>query len=347
MRSFFQRGDAALFCLSGVGLVFSFIFLISPLPPSPKSLLDLPIFGPETAKLSLGPGLNSLAAPDAYLVQKNSLAGRATPQTIKPQILADLSDAAFSGSGRQEIIEYYVVEGDTLSSLAESFGISLETILWANNLKANSSLSVGQKLVILPVSGILHIVKAGQTLAEIAQTYKGNLQEIVDFNNLTDANEVFPGDIVIVPHGVLPVLPKPTSPVLAPLAAGYFICPIIAPCRVTQGPHWYNAIDFSHGLCGEPVLAAAGGQVQKVKLTSSASRWAFGGAGNHLTILHPNGVVTFYGHLQTSLVSPGQTIAQGQTIGLVGGAWGMPGSGKSTGCHLHFSVFGAKNPFAR
>jgi hypothetical protein len=79
--------------------------------------------------------------------------------------------------------------------------------------------------------------------------------------------------------------------------------------------HWYNAIDFD-GQCGDPIFAAAGGKVLKVKLTSSTSRWAFEGAGNHLTILHPNGVVTFYGHLLTSFVNPGDQVSQGQIIAL-------------------------------
>jgi murein DD-endopeptidase MepM/ murein hydrolase activator NlpD len=48
-----------------------------------------------------------------------------------------------------------------------------------------------------------------------------------------------------------------------------------------------------------------------------------------------------YGHLQTIFVSPGQEISQGQIIGLMGV------TGRATGCHLHFGVYGAKNPFAK
>jgi len=134
---------------------------------------------------------------------------------------------------------------------------------------------------------------------------------------------------------------------LVPLASSYFICPIAAPCRITQGLHFYNAIDFSHGKCGEPIYATAAGKVLKVKLTSSVSKWAFGGAGNTIAIQHPNGVVTSYGHVQTSFVSVGDYVSQGQIIALVGGAYNMPGSGNSTGCHVHFAVSGAKNPFAK
>jgi LysM repeat protein len=298
--------------------------------------------------LSLGPSTGAFQLPDVYLIQKNSLKAVSPSGMIKPQVLASLLGSEEEVDTRRGgIIEYAVEQDDTLWSIADKFGISLETVLWANNLSKTSVISPGKKLVILPVSGTTHIVKAGETLGEIVKKYKGDLSEVIAFNELEDENEVFAGDIVIIPNGILPppVVVK-SAPVLAPLVAGYFICPISAPCRITQKLHWYNAIDFSHGKCWEPIYAAASGTVQKVKLTSSASSWAFGGAGNHLTILHPNGVVTFYGHLASATVSPGDAVSQGQVIGYMGGGWGMAGSGKSTGCHLHFGVTGAKNPFA-
>ena len=131
-----------------------------------------------------------------------------------------------------------------------------------------------------------------------------------------------------------------------PTSQSYFICPIALPCRITQNLHWYNAIDFSHGRCGDTIYAAAGGTVLKVKLTNSTSRLAYGGAGNHITILHPNGVTTMYGHIATSFVSPGENVYQGQPIALMGGQPGTPGAGMSTGCHVHFGVSGTRNPFA-
>jgi len=70
---------------------------------------------------------------------------------------------------KREIQEYVVEEGDTLFSISQKFGISLETILWANNLNKNSTLKPGQKLIILPVNGVLHEVKSGDTLSEIAK----------------------------------------------------------------------------------------------------------------------------------------------------------------------------------
>ncbi|MEM5872181.1 MAG: M23 family metallopeptidase [Candidatus Aenigmatarchaeota archaeon] len=245
----------------------------------------------------------------------------------------------------KEIKEYIVEKGDTLSSLSQKFGISTETIIWANNLNKNSSLKVGQKLIILPISGVLHYVKNGDTLEAIAKTYKADLSEIIAFNELSSKEKIYIGDILIIPNGVMP---QPSNSKLTPiqeqpLASSYFIVPVSSPYIISQGLHWYNAVDFTHagGACGKPVLAAAGGQVLKISYG-----WNMG-AGNYLKILHPNGVITMYGHLQTILVKEGDNVFQGQMIALIGGQPGTPGAGKSTGCHLHFSVQGAKNPFAK
>lgn len=292
------------------------------------------------------PGTRVKESPDLSLIQKNSLVSVSPPITVTPQVLGALVDASDYDWTQKEITEYVVQSGDTLSSIAKQFDISLNTLLWANDLTSSSLLKLDQKLVILPTSGVIHHVKNGDTLSDIAKTYKSTAEKIVVFNNLTVEGDIFAGDILIVPDGVMPP-PNTYVSQLVPMAASYFICPIGAPCRITQGLHFYNAVDFSHGKCGEPIYAAAAGQVVKVKLTSSVSKWAFGGAGNTIAIQHPNGVVSSYGHIQASLVSSGDYVYQGQIIALVGGALGMPGSGNSTGCHVHFGVSGTKNPFTK
>ena len=298
--------------------------------------------------LFLGPVQRfSLESPDFVLVGKNSLISFAPPMTINPQALGALVGGYETEDIKKIIVEYEAEEGDSLWSIAAEFDITLDTLLWANNLTKSSIIKIGQKLIIPPVSGVIHHVKSGDTVSEIAQKYKAKAEELISFNNLSGEADIFVGDILIIPGGVMP--PPPSVEYVStwvPIAASFFICPISPPCRITQGLHWYNAIDFSHGSCGEPIFAAAAGEVLKVKLTDSTSRSALGGAGNHLTILHPNGVVTMYGHIATSFVSPGEQVSQGQIIALMGGQPGTPGAGKSTGCHLHFGVTGARNPFA-
>lgn len=286
-------------------------------------------------------------SPSFLLVENSSIRAATPPVMVTPQILGALVDGYGIQDVQKVIVEYIVEPGDTLSSIATQFSISLNTVLWANNLSKGSLLKLGQKLIIPPVSGVVYHVKSGDTISAISQKYKAKIQDILSFNDLSSEADIFVGDILVLPNGVMPVTAAPSTYVLTPLPSSYFICPIGAPCRITQGLHWYNAIDFSHGTCGEPIYAAAGGIVQRVNLTNSTSRWAFEGAGNHLTILHPNGVVTFYGHLQASLVNPGEQVSQGQIIALMGGTPGTPGAGKSTACHVHFGVSGARNPFAK
>lgn len=286
-------------------------------------------------------------SPDFLLVEASGIKAAVPPGLITPQVLGALAEGFDSQDSQKIIVEYLVESGDTVSSLAERFNVSASTILWANNLDKNSSLKIGQKLVIPPVSGVIHLVRAGDTVSEIAQKYKAKVQDILAFNELSSESDIYSGDVLIVPDGIIPALSPKIAPQLVPLANSYFICPIAAPCRITQGLHWSNAVDFSHGRCGEPIVAAAGGKILKVKLTNSTSRWAFGGAGNHLTILHPNGVVTFYGHLANSFVDSGDEVSQGQIVALMGGQPRTSGAGKSTGCHLHFGVSGARNPFSK
>jgi murein DD-endopeptidase MepM/ murein hydrolase activator NlpD len=86
--------------------------------------------------------------------------------------------------------------------------------------------------------------------------------------------------------------------------------------------------------CGSPVLASAEGAVLIVR----SSGWN-GGYGRYLALNHPNGTQTLYAHLLGILASPGQYVSQGAQIATVGS------TGNSTGCHLHFEIRGARNPF--
>jgi len=279
-------------------------------------------------------------SPEMTLIQGNSIVGVSPPVAVKTQTLGGLLGAVYATEEtRDEIIEYIVEPGDTISLIAEKFNISFNTILTTNELNKKSIIRPGQKLIILPISGIVHHVKKGDTIGGITKRYKGEVGEIISFNNLSDEGDIFIGDILVIPNGVMPPPSKVTTTAPVPLGSSYFILPHAAG-KITQGLHWYNAIDFG-GKCGDMVYAAAGGQVQRVRYG-----WN-GGAGNYITILHPNGVVTMYGHIGSSFVSPGENVSQGDIIAVVGGQPGTPGAGISTGCHVHFGVRGARNPFAR
>jgi len=267
---------------------------------------------------------------DLNIISNSILAPIAPPFLVEGKVLA-----SYGFEANKEIAEYVVKSGDTLGSIAGKFGISLNTILWANSLNSKSVLKIGQKLVIMPVTGAMHIVRQGDTISQIAEIYKAKSDEIVEFNELVDEEKIFAGDFLIVPNGTKPK--SLSSYATVPLSQSYFIAPIPSPARVTQGLHWFNAIDFSNGKCNEPVYAAAGGKVQRTGYTQLGGRY--------VRILHSNGVVTYYGHLSSISARSGQTIFQGQIIGYVGYSGQTVPAGPA-GCHVHFDVRFATNPFS-
>ncbi len=237
-----------------------------------------------------------------------------------------------------QISIYVVHEGDSLSQIAEMFGVSKNTIIWANDIKRGSLISTGQTLVILPVSGVTHAVRQGETLETVAQKYGGNVDEIVSFNNLDVEAPLVAGTEIIIPDGEItaPPVTRTTSSSgssgnSSPSYSGYYIRPVDG--VRTQGIHGYNGVDIAAPV-GTPVYASASGEV----LVSREGGWN-GGYGSYVVIRHPNGTQTLYAHNSSNSVSVGDWVSQGEVIGHVGS------TGKSTGPHVHFEIRGAKNPF--
>lgn len=243
------------------------------------------------------------------------------------------------GANSGEISVYTVREGDSLSEVAEMFGVTTNTIKWANDLAKGTDIQPGDTLVILPIAGVSHIVKKGDTIGTIAKKYEGNVEEILAYNQLDSESDIKVGNTLIIPggamHSTVTTVSKNAKPTkVAGGGSGVgFIHP--APGSVkTQGIHGYNAVDLA-GSTGMAIRAALGGQVIVAK---GGGAWN-GGYGNYIVIKHNNGTQTLYAHLSSMSVGSGEYVEQGQTIG------GMGNTGKSTGTHLHFEVRGGKNPF--
>lgn len=252
--------------------------------------------------------------------------------------MADIKDQPTS----DKISIYVVRKGDSLSQIAKMFNVSTNTVIWANDLHKNM-ISEGQTLIILPVSGVRHEVTKGETVAGIAKKYKGDLDEILSFNNLNEDSKLAIGDIVIIPDGDMGSYSYSTSGVSSSSSSNsykkgggsyyenYYIKPVLG--IRTQGLHGYNAVDFG-ATTGTPVVASATGDV----IISRDYGWN-GGYGNYIVIQHNNGTQTLYAHNSQNIVYVGQHVVQGQVIGYVGS------TGKSTGSHTHFEIRGARNPF--
>jgi len=263
---------------------------------------------------------------------------------IDNALVADVGPLGTSGdvveiSGSDQISVYVVHSGDTLSEIANMFDVSINTIVWANDLDRSKSLREGQVLVILPVNGVRHIVKKGDTIASIAKKYKGDSTEIALFNDLHLDGVLVAGTEVVIPNGEITT--PPASKKSSTLAkggkgvtnyVGYYMRPIKGGRRTT-GIHGNNGVDLATSA-GSNVYAAASGTV----IISRASGWN-GGYGNYVVIKHNNGTQTLYAHLQNVSVGTGTQVGQGDVVGHVGS------TGKSTGNHLHFEIRGATNPF--
>jgi len=115
----------------------------------------------------------------------------------------------------KRIRTYRVAAGDTVAGLAERFGISVETILWANGLRSGTALQPGQELTIPPVSGVLHRVRLGDTLYDIAVAYGVPMERIAEASALEDANRLAVDQLLVIPGG-RPLPPPTPRPMVAP-----------------------------------------------------------------------------------------------------------------------------------
>lgn len=254
---------------------------------------------------------------------------------LLPEASPQGNSTSFTPEGSGQISLYIVREGDSLSQIASMFGVSVNTIVWANNLTPKQAIKEDMELVILPVSGVKHTVKKGDTLQSIAKQYKGDVDEILQFNGLHSDAALAAGTEILIPGGEVIPQKAPARSLAGgsgPAISGFFAHPVPGATK-TQGIHGYNGVDLGAGV-GTPVRASAAGTV----IVSKSGGWN-GGYGSYIVIDHPNGTQTLYAHLSKNIVWSGQSVVQGQVIGNVGN------TGRSTGAHLHFEVRGARNPF--
>lgn len=235
-----------------------------------------------------------------------------------------------SDKPRFEIIDYEVVKGDTLASIADKFGVSVDTIKWANSLKSEL-LTLQQILRIPPVTGIVHKVGPGDTIYSLAKKYKSDAQKIVNFpaNDFTDLDTfaLNVGQILFIPDGVMPeaapVYRQAPVPQFIAGGKGKFIWPTQG--IITQYPVSYHmAVDIANPSA--PAVAA--GDTGVVAYTGCIRY----GYGCHVIINHADGYQTLYAHLSSYNVQIGDQVGRGQVIGRMGS------TGRSTGTHLHFEV---------
>ncbi len=269
---------------------------------------------------------------------------------------------------RFEIIQYTVVKGDTLFSIAEQFGLDPKTLLWGNQqtLPEPHWLTPGQVLNILPQDGALYEWHQGDGLNGVAKFYQVDPDVIVEWpgNNLSKETvgdysnpNIEPGTMLFIPGGIgtfntwsLPTVTRANPAAAKTVGAG--ACGLVYDGVVGQGIFlWPAATHYISGYTFDPGInhfgIDIGGSVGVAIYASDDgvvvySGWNDYGYGNLIIIDHGNGWQTYYAHLSTIYASCGQSVYRGDTIGLMGS------TGRSTGPHLHFEMrhesFGRVNP---
>jgi hypothetical protein len=220
-----------------------------------------------------------------------------------------------------------------------------ETILWGNE-KLNGAagiLKIGDTLKILPVDGVLHTVKDGDTLEMLKELHGTPPEEIFEFFgndfDLTQSPKLTIGQQIIIPNGYSPIFwseanaPGAAQTVssggysgdLPNLGTGTFVWPLAPPYTLTQ-EYWggHPALDIDTYF-RQPIFASDSGTVV-------FSGWDDTGYGNMIIIDHGNGYQTYYSHNEANLIGAGQTVVKGQQIAESGS------TGNSTGEHLDFRM---------
>ncbi|WKZ49258.1 MAG: M23 family metallopeptidase [Anaerolineales bacterium] len=261
---------------------------------------------------------------------------------------------------RQEVVEYTVAEGDTIFGIAQNFGLEPQTVLWSNYytlLDNPHSLQPGQELNILPVNGTYHEWQDGEGLNGVAEYYGVTPEDIINYppNNLSADTigdfahpNIKPGTWLIVPGGKRDFISwsaplgvtreNPASArVMGPGACdpvtggavgfGTFVWP--------ASSHRLSGFDYSpstnhwgldiNGNEGEGAYATDAGVVVY-------AGWNNYGYGNMIMIDHGNNFQSLYAHLSGISVVCGQSVGQGDLIGIIGS------TGRSSGSHLHFEI---------
>lgn len=282
----------------------------------------------ETSPLE--PEIASVApAVDAPIIVDAALAPAPIPNTFighKPE---------------HEFVIYRVERGDTPNGIADKFGIQATTLLGGNpTLSQESSLlQTGVDLIILPIDGVLHDVQPGDTLESISAQYGVPVETIIAYapNKLEFPFRLYPETQLMVPGAVRDIFVwtppslesvrgRSTGSGVAPLivGTGTFIYPVNS--RNFTQYYWYGhpGIDIALGE-GASVIASDTGTV-------TFAGWNIYGYGNLIVVNHGNGYETFYAHLNSINVVPGQIVYQGNVIGSTGN------TGNSSGPHIHFEI---------
>lgn len=322
-----------------------------PLDPSAYAQANTPGTGGSRIALIDASDANFITFDDPeveYANRLSTLEGNAIVAPLQPVVgddaeeKPDTKDSKVLDTHAKPFI-YTVEDGDTIAGIASKFGISTNTVLWANGLDGSDIIKSGDHITILPTTGVLHTVASGDTVSEIANQYEAKPEQVIAYNSLGEDGKLVIGQKIIVPEGYIAprsvprtvpsntriardvVDDEPTPPPhdSTEVAGNGFTWPTTTK-HISQYFKWgHTGIDIDN-RSRPSVFAANAGTVE-------FTGW-LGGYGNLIIVNHGGGLTTYYAHLDKFYVSPGQKVAKGAAIGKMGS------TGRSTGPHVHFEV---------
>jgi LysM repeat protein len=232
-------------------------------------------------------------------------------------------------------ILHTVVQGDTLESIGGQFNLPWRDIVWSNpGLRV--PLTVGRRIKLPPVPGVVVTVRSGDTPASLAAANGVDVSTLLGFNRIRGP-QLTPGSVLVIPVDPAQGPNLSTGVPADPVDPGQFLCPI-AGAKIIQpfGPtsfalepsfggylHFHTGVDLLAEY-GTPIVASAGGRV-----TAAGPADYFG---IRVEVTDSFGLVEIYAHMSAVAVAVGQEVQQGEKVGYVGS------TGLSIGAHLHLQL---------
>lgn len=226
-----------------------------------------------------------------------TVAGQSKLATSGESFLTKRAPIASGGVANRTVSMHTVVAGETVSTIAQKYGVTSDTVLWANDLAADAVLKPGSQLSILPVNGLLYTVTGSETLEELATKYQASANLIDSFNQL-EGKPLAAGQKLIIPDGVKPA---PADPAPAPTArlASVAAKPTssIASFKPTFGSNGYTRGYCTYYVASRRGVPSNWGNASQWYYNAIASGYGVGSAPRPGAIAQTSGGWGGYGHV--------------------------------------------------
>jgi surface antigen len=227
-----------------------------------------------------------------------TVAGQAKLATTGESFLTKRAPIASGGVANRTVSMHTVTAGETVSTIAQKYGVTSDTVLWANDLAADAVLKPGTQLTILPVNGLLYSVTGTETLEELASKYQASANLIDSFNQL-EGKPLAAGQKLIIPDGVKPA---PAQPDPAPVARLASVAAKPAPSIASFKPTFSGGNSYTRGYCTYYVASRRGvpgnwGNASQWYYNAIASGYGVGSAPRPGAIAQTSGGWGGYGHV--------------------------------------------------